>query len=75
MVDAYSHNIRTLSMFTKMTANTINEIAKIIERKVYYQGETLLEKNTVPSKLYMIMNGRVVQSTGARKGYNLVDNF
>lgn len=73
MTETYYKKLRTLPLFVKLTSSTVYSLARKIERKVLYNGQTLLDIGDVPSEMYMLAQGKIIQSIASRKISDPID--
>lgn len=67
--------MRVLPFFIKLTSSAVLAIAKVVERKMLYDSETLIEKGVIPESMYLLAHGRIIQSIASRKAYDPVSKF
>lgn len=73
MTETYFRQLRNLPFFVKLTCSTIHKLAKKVERKMFYSSQTLIEKGVVPTSVFMLTQGKLVQSIASRRAYDPVD--
>lgn len=75
LVKSNKEKIRSLSLFTRLTNASVDEIAQKIERKVLYDGEIVLEKDVIPDKVLLLRKGVIQLQAVMKKGKEQVEEI